>query len=171
MMTSKKNYQSCIITNPNPQGTTWPMIALPQSCAMQNGDILITWKNSKSSSFLATITNTLTSAVIKYLEFNGHYVTRVQSQGQYSAKRGRWIKSKVKRGIGDIIACINGRLVMIEIKTGKDRQSEWQKTTEKEVKASGGEYWIVKEIGDLLKYYASLKKQMAEYEAPTYFID
>lgn len=95
----------------------------------------------------------------------------MQSQGQYSAKRGQWIKSKVKRGIGDIIACINGRLVMIEIKTGKDRQSEWQKSTEREVKASGGEYWIVKEIADLLKYYQKLLKEQADYEAPTYFID
>ena len=118
--------------------------------------MLITWKNSKLSSYLATITNTLTAAVIKYLEFEGHYVTRVQSQGQYSAKRGRWIKSTVKRGIGDIIACIDGRLVMIEIKTGKDRQSEWQKQTEKEVKASGGCYWIVKEFDDLIKHYKEL---------------
>ena len=107
---------------------------------------------------MATITNTLTNAVIKYLEINGHYVTRVQSQGQYSAKRGGWIKSKVKRGIGDIIACINGKMVMIEIKTGKDRQSVYQKATEKEVKKSGGEYWVIKEFGHLLEYYESLLK-------------
>lgn len=84
---------------------------------------------------------------------HGHYVTRVQSQGQYSAKRGRWIKSKVKRGIGDIISCINGQMVMIEIKTGKDRQSIYQKATEKEVKASGGQYWIIKEFDEFIKQY------------------
>lgn len=107
---------------------------------------------------MATITNTLTSAVIKYLDIQGHYVSRVQSQGQYSPKRGRWIKSKVKRGIGDIIACINGRMVMIEIKTGKDKQSEWQKETERQVKESGGEYWIIKEISQLIKNYETLTK-------------
>jgi hypothetical protein len=105
---------------------------------------------------LATVTNSLTAAVIKYLEIEGHYASRVQSQGQYSAKRGRWIKSTVKRGIGDIIACINGQFVMIEIKTGKDRQSEWQNKTERQVIKAGGNYWIIKEIGQFLEQYQTL---------------
>jgi Holliday junction resolvase len=108
---------------------------------------------------LATVTNSLTAAVIKYLELEGHYASRVQSQGQYSAKRGRWIKSTVKRGIGDIIACINGHFVMIEIKTGKDRQSEWQKQTERQVIKAGGKYWIIKEIRQFVDQYQILLKK------------
>ena len=66
-----------------------------------------------------------------------------------------WIKSKVRRGIGDIIACINGKFVMIEIKVGKDKQSEFQKSVEKDVKKAGGEYWIVKKFGEFLGMYMS----------------
>lgn len=108
---------------------------------------------------MATVTNSLTAAVIKYLELEGHYASRVQSQGQYSAKRGRWIKSTVKRGIGDIIACIDGQFVMIEIKTGKDKQSDWQKETERQVVKAGGKYWVIKEIGQFLEYYKTLLKK------------
>jgi hypothetical protein len=99
-----------------------------------------------------TNTNRLTAQVIKYLEWKGHFCSRIQSQGQYHPGRGRWIKSKVKRGIGDIIACIEGKFVMIEIKYGKDKQSEYQKAIEKEVEKSGGDYLIVKTINDLLIY-------------------
>lgn len=83
------------------------------------------------------------------LTCRGHFASRIQSQGQYHPTRGRWIKSKVRRGIGDIIACVNGQFVMIEIKYGKDRQSPYQKEVEKDVKKSGGHYLIVKTISDL----------------------
>jgi hypothetical protein len=88
--------------------------------------------------------NDLTKFVINYLTLNGHFASRIQSQGQYHPKHSRWVKSKVRRGIGDIIACIDGRFVMIEIKAGKDRQSEYQKQVEKDVNESGGYYWIVR---------------------------
>jgi hypothetical protein len=102
-----------------------------------------------------TETNSLTNAVIQFLQLKGHFVSRIQSQGQYHPKRGMWIKSKVRRGIGDIIACINGEFWMIEIKTGKDRQSEYQKEVEKDVKKSGGKYIIVSKFGEFLGYYMS----------------
>lgn len=99
-----------------------------------------------------TNTNRLTNEVIHYLELKGYFCSRIQSQGQYHPTRGRWIKSKVKRGIGDIIACVDGKFLMIEIKYGKDRQSPYQKAIEKEVQKSGGDYLIVKNINDLLIY-------------------
>lgn len=96
-----------------------------------------------------TQTNALTSEVIKLLLYKGYFASRIQSQGQYHPTRGRWIKSKVRRGIGDIITCIEGKFVMIEIKYGKDRQSVYQKQVEKDVKKCGGHYLIVKTISDL----------------------
>jgi hypothetical protein len=102
-----------------------------------------------------TDTNNLTNSVINFLLSKGHFASRIQSQGQYSPTRGRWIKSKVRRGIGDIIACIDGQFWMIEIKVGKDRQSEYQKSVEKDVKKAGGKYLIVKEFGQFLGCYMS----------------
>lgn len=102
-----------------------------------------------------TETNALTNQVINYLLYNGHFASRIQSQGQYSPTRGRWIKSKVRRGIGDIIACVNGKFWMIEIKTGKDRQSDFQKSVEQDVNKAGGVYLIVRTLGDFIGYYES----------------
>lgn len=102
-----------------------------------------------------TETNALTNQVINYLLYNGHFASRIQSQGQYSPTRGRWIKSKVRRGIGDIIACVNGKFWMIEIKTGKDRQSEFQKSVEQDVIKAKGVYLIVRTLGEFIGYYES----------------
>lgn len=102
-----------------------------------------------------TETNSLTNAVINFLLSRGHFASRIQSQGQYSPTRGRWIKSKVRRGIGDIIACIDGQFWMIEIKTGKDRQSDYQKSVEEDVKKAGGKYIIVRVFGEFLGLYMS----------------
>jgi len=102
-----------------------------------------------------TETNALTNSVINYILYNGHFASRIQSQGQYSPTRGRWIKSKVRRGIGDIIACVNGRFWMIEIKTGKDRQSDFQKSVEQDVIKAGGVYLIVRTLGQFIGYYES----------------
>ena len=102
-----------------------------------------------------TETNALTNSVINYILYNGHFASRIQSQGQYSPTRGRWIKSKVRRGIGDIIACVNGKFWMIEIKTGKDRQSDFQKSVEQDVIKAGGVYLIVRTLGQFIGYYES----------------
>lgn len=102
-----------------------------------------------------TETNALTNSVISYLLYNGHFASRIQSQGQYSPTRGRWIKSKVRRGIGDIIACVNGKFWMIEIKTGKDRQSDFQKSVEQDVIKAGGVYLIVRTLGQFIGWYES----------------
>ena len=102
-----------------------------------------------------TETNAITNNITKYLEYRGHFASRIQSQGQYIAKLGRWVKSKVRRGIGDIIACIDGKFVMIEIKYGTDRQSIYQKDVEKDVKKAGGDYWIIKTFGEFIAKYES----------------
>lgn len=99
----------------------------------------------------------MTKSVIKYLEYNSHFVSRIQSQGQYHPKLKRWITSKVKRGIGDIIACIRGEFVMIEIKYGKDRQSVYQKSVQYQVLSSGGHYWLIKTFDDFSDKYNALQ--------------
>jgi len=100
-----------------------------------------------------TTANGITRAVLSWLELKGHYATRIQSQGQYQPKLKRWTKSTVKRGVGDISAVINGRSIMIEVKAGRDRQSEWQKQTQEQVEASGGVYLLVRSFDDFHKWY------------------
>lgn len=104
-------------------------------------------------------TNGLTDCVIKWLQLNGHYCSRIQSQGQYRESLGMWTKSTVRRGIGDIMAIVNGRSVMIELKVGAaDKQSKFQEETENDVVASGGQYVVVRNFGEFLEFYQTLIK-------------
>jgi hypothetical protein len=101
-------------------------------------------------------TNSLTSAVIDFLTLKKHYAVRINTQGQYDEKRGIWRPSGTRKGTADIHACINGRHVSIEIKTGKDRQREEQKRTEEDVIKAGGLYWIVKDFDGFYELYNAL---------------
>lgn len=98
-------------------------------------------------------TNGLTDCCIKWLQLNGHYCSRIQSQGQYRENLGMWTKSSVRRGIGDIMAIVNGQSIMIEIKVGADKQSQAQEETENDVIASGGVYIIVRNFAEFLDFY------------------
>ena len=62
----------------------------------------------------------------------------------------QWTKGNATRGVADITGVINGRYVEIEVKIGKDRQSEVQKQHQKAVEESGGIYFIAKSFEDFI---------------------
>jgi hypothetical protein len=97
--------------------------------------------------------NGLTAAVLRFLTLKGHYCTRIQSQGQYRPQLGIWTKGTTKRGIGDLMAIIDGRTIMIEIKVKRDRQSQYQKQTQIEVEQSGGTYLIVRDFDSFYYWF------------------
>jgi hypothetical protein len=64
-----------------------------------------------------------------------------------------WGKSTATKGSADISATILGRSVKIEVKIGRDRQSDDQKIYQEAIERSGGHYWIVKNFDDFYKKY------------------
>jgi len=68
------------------------------------------------------------------------------------------IPSSGTKGTSDIKAIIQGRMVAIEVKIGKDRQSEAQKSYQSMVEKAGGLYWIVKSFEDFYEKYNSISK-------------
>lgn len=97
--------------------------------------------------------NALTDSICKYIKLNSGIAYRVNSQGQYDAKLGRWRKSGMKKGLPDIIAIYNGLFVGIEVKIGRDKQSEDQKLREEEIEKAGGVYYIAKEFDSFKEYF------------------
>lgn len=105
-------------------------------------------------------TNNLTKAIINDLLSRGHSASRINTQGQFEPANaadftpgiramitalrkiglvvGRWRKSGSRTGYLDISACIFGRGVVIDIKSGKDRLSKDQKDFITEWVAAGG---------------------------------
>ena len=60
------------------------------------------------------------------------------------------------KGSADISAIIQGRSVKIEVKFGKDRQSEVQKQYQESVESAGGIYYIAKDFDSFILFYNNL---------------
>jgi len=75
-------------------------------------------------------------SVRAYLRQFGWYVVRIQ-QGMGCHK-----------GVADLVATREGRTVWVEVKTPTGRQSDAQREFEREIKAHGGEYVVVRCVED-----------------------
>ena len=53
------------------------------------------------------------------------------------------------KGIPDLIAVKNGRVLFIELKTARGRQSDYQKQFQADLEAAGGEYVLCRGVDDL----------------------
>ena len=101
--------------------------------------------------------NGLTRCIIDYLTLQGYQAERISTTGrmvdntktftnvlgitkQIGSKK--WIKGSGTKGSADISATIKGKSVKIEVKIGKDRQSEHQKAYQQSIENSGGLYLI-----------------------------
>jgi len=75
--------------------------------------------------------------IIKYLETNGAYVVKVVSA--------------TKSGVPDILACIEGKFVAIEVKTPKtiNNVSRLQKYNLTAIEAAGGKAIVAKSLDDI----------------------
>ena len=56
----------------------------------------------------------------------------------------------MKVGIPDLVCCINGYFIGIEVKQATGIQSEAQKVNELAIKNAGGQYWLVFSFPDFL---------------------
>lgn len=114
--------------------------------------------------------NGLTKCVIEYLNNTGHQAERISSTGRMIDKTkvvtdviGRqrtigsaeWVKGTSTKGTADISSTINvvindmpvGLSVKWEVKM-KDKQSDYQKKYEADIKSAGGYYFIVRSVED-----------------------
>src|SRR3990172_5951663 len=98
-----------------------------------------------------TQTNNITKSIITFLRLNNHYAERINNIAR--VVNGRYIKSQTSAGIPDIIACINGKFVGLEIKVGKDKQSPAQKTQEDRIKSAKGHYLLIHSFDQFHEIY------------------
>jgi hypothetical protein len=105
--------------------------------------------------------NALTKSIIGFLQFNNCQAERINTMGVYRKKYrtdgvaigGQWTKGTGTPGSADISATIKGRSVKIEVKYGKDRQSDAQKAYQKAIEEAGGVYVIAKDFEGFLQFY------------------
>lgn len=102
--------------------------------------------------FKDTTANDLTKTIIWDMYHVREGVAyRINNGAVYDQKKKVFRKGVQRRGIPDIIGIINGRFFGIEVKIGKDRQSEFQKEIEEEINKVNGVYFIAKSYDDYLE--------------------
>lgn len=108
--------------------------------------------------FKESSANELTKTILAYFKMRGIKAWRQASEGRFikgkeytdwagrkKEEKGFYIpRSKAAVGIGDICCINNGLFTTIEIKYGKDRQSDDQKKFQSEIESSGGRYMIAR---------------------------
>ena len=112
--------------------------------------------------------NGLTRCIIAYLKYKGWQAERINTTGipidsrrQVTDITGRtrsigsltWRPSGSTVGSADISATINGRSVKIEVKIGKDRQSEAQRQYQAAIEQAGGLYYIAHDFTTFVAWY------------------
>jgi hypothetical protein len=112
--------------------------------------------------------NALTRCIIAFLQLKGHQAERISTTGwaidrtkTFTDVLGRtrtigrveWIPGTSTKGSSDISETITGQSVKIEVKVGKDKQSQAQKDYQKAIEAAGGIYFIARSFVEFLKFY------------------
>jgi len=122
--------------------------------------------------FNDTTANGLTKTIINFIQYIGGQAERISSMGRMIDNRkvstdvlGReriigsltYIKGTSTNGTADISSIINGKSVKIEIKIGKDRQSEAQKKYQQATEKAGGIYLITTNFDEFMEQYKKLR--------------
>jgi len=109
--------------------------------------------------------NALTKSIVGFLNLSGHFAERINTQGTYRAGRkipvgesfrmtpGKYVPTTGVKGSADISATVKGRSVKIEVKYGKDRMSEHQKSYQEQTERAGGIYYIARDFDSFIEWY------------------
>ena len=119
-------------------------------------------------------TNELTKSVLRFIKYSGYQAERINTMGVFrpapkiidvvgrsrTLGKGKWTKGTGTRGSSDISATIKGRSVKIEVKFGKDKQSDHQKSYQESIEKAGGVYIIAKNMTDFVDWYDKFFKSI-----------
>lgn len=122
------------------------------------------------SKFTDKTANGLTKSIITFINLSGGQAERINNMGRMVNRTKlltnsigqlqkvgsvEWQKGTGTKGTADISATVNGMSLKIEVKIGRDKQSEHQKKYEANITQAGGMYLIVKEFAPFVKWYVS----------------
>jgi hypothetical protein len=116
--------------------------------------------------------NSLTKSIIFYINATGNQAERIGNQGQYREGNkiqvgtgeiaytkqlpGKWTPGQGTKGTADISATINGKSVKIEVKYGRDVQSDAQKQYQQKIETAKGIYYIARDFDSFIEWYNTI---------------
>jgi hypothetical protein len=99
--------------------------------------------------------NELTKSIIDFITFSGGSAIRINTQGQLRKIKGemKWTHGSTRRGTADLHCVFQGRHISLEIKIGKDKQSEAQIMEAERITKAGGLYYVAKDMPSFLEWW------------------
>jgi|GEM_PF-974004 len=86
--------------------------------------------------------------VLEYLGYQKDIYFFRAGSGAIKTDTGRYFKTG-KAGCPDVVCCINGTFVGLEIKTDKGKLSPAQQEAKQQIEKAGGLYIVIRDIKDL----------------------
>ena len=169
-------FKRVIITNDIPRTMTKEnkakLKALELEIMMAKSSMPVKYLESMLTDWKDNSANSLTNSIIFYINATGNQAERIGSQGQYREGKkiqvgtgeieytkqlpGKWTKGQGTKGTADISSTINGKSVKIEVKYGRDVQSEVQKQYQNKIETAGGIYYIARDFDSFIEWYNTL---------------
>ncbi|WP_020605221.1 VRR-NUC domain-containing protein [Spirosoma spitsbergense] len=112
--------------------------------------------------------NALTRRIVQYVRANGGWASRINSTGTYRADLKKFVNSQQVSGLPDVLACINGQFVGIEVKVGKDRLSEMQKQTHADLTDAGAIIYVAHSFDEFTAWFKSYIIPIPQRPIPIY---
>lgn len=138
-----------------------------------------TWKASDVENLKSKSTSAAKSGPAKTETANqitANLIRAINSQPQCAAYRinntGIWDEAKqlfrkahTEPGLPDIIVIAYGHFAGIEVKAGKDKQSQHQQHRQSEIERAKGVYFIVRSTDEGLTRFSEFQKQAKEWKS------
>lgn len=116
--------------------------------------------------------NGLIRMICNFLRYEGWRATRINTMGRIIGQKQmksaggdayfndqKWIPGTTRKGTADVSATINGRSVMLEIKTGQDKPSDKQLREQQLERQAGGIYEFVHTAEEFFELYDKIIEQ------------
>jgi len=101
-------------------------------------------KATKTTKPKAETANRITANIMRVVNmYPKGNAARVNTVGIWDAAKGVYRRGNSTKGVADIVACINGRHVELEVKAGKDKPSLEQLQRQQEIRRAGGVYEFI----------------------------
>jgi len=111
----------------------------------------------------------IVAAVIGALQATGHWAWRCNSGAiMLEGKHGKRLFRGAPTGTPDVFCVLpGGRLIGLEVKTPKGRQSPGQKAWQERAERTGVPYAVVRSAGEALRFVRSIRKGPDEIRSET----
>ena len=95
----------------------------------------------------------LQCAIVNYLRMNNFFVFAIPNGGNRDARTGKMLKDEgALAGAADLLLMMHGRVIYIEVKTGKGTQQKSQRNFQAAAEWYGHEYMIWRSVDDAIAF-------------------